>query len=155
MSRGRSNTVVLKANRVVPKALRVIAALAVGALAASTLAGCSSAQPKVGATPPARKARPAPVAAVNPLTGLRPSPGGPVIAVKLDDTAPGRPSMGLDKADVIYIEEVEGGLSRMVAVFAGAKPSVRAVRTSAPVILSSSGSTAASSWSPAEAGARP
>jgi len=52
-----------------------------------------------------------------------------VVAVKLDDTAAGRPSLGLDKADVIYIEEVEGGLSRMVAVFASAKPRVRAVRS--------------------------
>ncbi len=41
----------------------------------------------------------------------------------------GRPSMGLDKSDVIYLEEVEGGLSRMVAVFASSKPSVRAVRS--------------------------
>jgi hypothetical protein len=52
-----------------------------------------------------------------------------VIAVKVDDTAPGRPSLGLEKADVIYIEEVEGGLTRMVAVFASAKPKVRAVRS--------------------------
>jgi len=52
-----------------------------------------------------------------------------VIAVKVDDTAPGRPSLGLDKADVIYVEEVEGGLTRMVAVFASAKPKVRAVRS--------------------------
>jgi len=52
-----------------------------------------------------------------------------VIAVKVDDTAAGRPSMGIDKADVIYIEEAEGGLSRMVAVFASAKPKVRAVRS--------------------------
>jgi hypothetical protein len=67
--------------------------------------------------------------ALNPLTGIGPSPGGPVIAVKLDDTAAGRPSLGVDKADVIYIEEVEGGLSRMVAVFAGSKPRARAVRS--------------------------
>jgi len=52
-----------------------------------------------------------------------------VIAVKLDDTAAGRPSLGVDKADVIYIEEVEGGLSRMVAVFASSKPRARAVRS--------------------------
>jgi hypothetical protein len=37
--------------------------------------------------------------------------------------------LGLDKADVIYIEEVEAGLTRMVAVFASAKPKVRAVRS--------------------------
>ncbi len=65
----------------------------------------------------------------NPLTGVGAPPSGPVIAVKMDDTAAGRPSMGLDKADVIYIEEVEGGLTRMVAVFASAKPQVRAVRS--------------------------
>jgi hypothetical protein len=52
-----------------------------------------------------------------------------VIAVKLDDTDAGRPSMGLEKADVIYLEEAEGGLTRMVAVYAGAKPKVRAVRS--------------------------
>ena len=139
MSKGISGTVP-KANRVVPKALRVIVALAVGALAANAMAGCSSAQPKVAATPPAPVTS---VAPVNPLTGVRPSPGGPVIAVKLDDTAAGRPSMGLDKADVIYIEEVEGGLSRMLAVFASGKPSVRAVRSiraSDPELLGQYGS---------------
>lgn len=68
-------------------------------------------------------------ALVNPLTGLSPVPKGPVIAVKIDDTAPGRPSAGLDRADVIYIEEAEGGGSRMLAVFASAKPQVEAVRS--------------------------
>jgi hypothetical protein len=69
------------------------------------------------------------VAGTNPLTGIGGLPKGPVIAVKVDDTAGGLPSMGLEQADVIYIEEAEGGLSRMVAVFAGAKPRVRAVRS--------------------------
>lgn len=74
----------------------------------------------------------------NPLTGVGVPPAGPVIAVKVDDTAAGRPSLGLEKADVIYIEEVEGGLTRMVAVFASVKPNVRAVRsirTSDPELL--------------------
>ncbi len=69
-------------------------------------------------------------------------PTGPVIAVKIDDTPAGRPSMGLERADVIYIEEVEGGLTRMVAVFASAKPNVRAVRSirsSDPELLSQYG----------------
>jgi hypothetical protein len=69
------------------------------------------------------------VVPVNPLTGLLPVPQGPVVAVKIDDTAPGRPSAGLDRADVIYIEEAEGGESRMLAVFATAKPEVEAVRS--------------------------
>jgi hypothetical protein len=70
-----------------------------------------------------------PVVLVNPLTGLSPVPRGPVVAVKIDDTAPARPSAGLDRADVIYIEEAEGGESRMLAVFATAKPEVEAVRS--------------------------
>lgn len=111
-------------------AVRVITAVAVGALAATTIGGCSSdAKPKVTSSPATTATpTPTPVEAINPLTGLPSSLTGPVVAVKIDDTAAGRPSMGLEKADVIYIEEAEGGLSRMVAVFASAKPKVMAVR---------------------------
>ena len=118
--------------------VRVITAVAVVALTATAIGGCSSdAKPKV-ATPSTTATTttavpttpPAPAAPVpNPLTGVGVSPKGPVIAVKIDDTAAARPSLGLEKADVIYIEEAEGGLSRMVAVFASAKPKVRAVRS--------------------------
>lgn len=115
-----------------PKTARVTTALVVGALAATAMGGCSSAPKPKAAVAPTTKPAPATgptVPATNPLTGLAGSPRGPVIAVKLDDTAAGRPSLGLEKADVIYVEEVEGGLSRMVAVFATAKPRVRAVRS--------------------------
>jgi hypothetical protein len=113
----------------------VTTALAVGALAATAMAGCSSeAKPKAASSTSTSTSTPTPtptptLAPTNPLTGVGASPVGPVIAVKLDDTAAGRPSLGLEKADVIYIEEAEGGLSRMVAVFASAKPQVRAVRS--------------------------
>jgi hypothetical protein len=70
-----------------------------------------------------------PAPAVNPLTGIGAPPTGPVLAVKIDDTGNGRPSVGLDKADVIYIEQAEGGLTRMVAVYGTAKPMVEAVRS--------------------------
>lgn len=116
--------------------VRVITAVAVGVLATTALGACSSdAKPKTvssTSTTATQTATPTPSptsTATNPLTGVGPSPDGPVIAVKMDDTAAGRPSMGLEKADVIYIEEVEGGLTRMVAVFASSKPSVRAVRS--------------------------
>jgi hypothetical protein len=112
----------------------VTTALAVAALTATALGACSDAKPKAApatkTTTTTRAPTPTPTPPTpNPLTGVLPSPIGPVIAVKIDDTAPGRPSLGLDKADVIYIEEVEGGLTRMVAVFASAKPNVRAVRS--------------------------
>jgi len=132
-------------------AFRLTGALVVAVLAVTAVWWWSHATPKkevhriavlhpkaAGHTPP-----PAPtVAPVNPLTGLGPAPHGPVIAVKLDDTEAGRPSKGLEKADVIYIEEAEGGLSRMVAVYASAKPqveAVRSVRTSDPELLGAFG----------------
>lgn len=112
---------------------RVTTTLAVAALTASALGACSDAKPKVApiartTTTQAPTPTPTPQGP-NPLTGVGAPPSGPVIAVKVDDTAAGRPSLGLEKADVIYIEEVEGGLTRMVAVFASAKPNVRAVRS--------------------------
>ena len=119
-------------------AARATAALAAGVLSTTVMAGCSSdAKPKTApsaSTPASTTVAPtrppiARVAATNPLTGVGSPPAGPVIAVKIDDTSGGRPSLGLEKADVIYIEEVEGGLTRMVAVFASSKPKVRAVRS--------------------------
>jgi len=126
--------------------VRVITAVAVGALAATTIGGCSSdAKPKLASSPTTTATptpTPTPVEVINPLTGLPASLTGPVVAVKIDDTAAARPSMGLEKADVIYIEEAEGGLSRMVAVFASAKPkvmAVRSIRSSDPELLAQYG----------------
>jgi len=53
----------------------------------------------------------------SPLSGL---PGGtdkPVIMVKLDNTALARPHTGLVDADLVYVEEVEWGLTRLAAMF--------------------------------------
>ncbi len=76
--------------------------------------------------------------AVNPLTGGRPV-AGPVIAVKIDDTGPGRPQIAIDKADVVYIETAEGGLDRLIAVFGTNKPTVvgyvRSIRLTDPELL--------------------
>ncbi|MBV9594252.1 MAG: DUF3048 C-terminal domain-containing protein [Actinobacteria bacterium] len=72
------------------------------------------------------------------MTGLAPVPAGPVLAVKIDDTGNGRPQHGVDLADIVYIEQAEGGLSRLVAVFGTNKPvaePVRSVRTSDPELL--------------------
>ena len=126
-----------------------VAALTVAALTVTAVALFGGTAPavagRVAVKPPivVKHKPPAPrVPPTNPLTGLGAPPRGPVVAVKLDDTAAGRPSMGLDKADVIYIEEAEGGLSRMVAVYASVKPqveAVRSVRTSDPEVLDSYG----------------
>ena len=52
----------------------------------------------------------------NVLTGLEGS-NGSVLAVKIDDTADAHPQIGLSNADVIYIEQVEGGLTRLATIF--------------------------------------
>ncbi|MFE7761495.1 DUF3048 domain-containing protein [Streptomyces sp. NPDC057438] len=58
------------------------------------------------------------------------SPVGSVLAVKIDNVSAARPQTGLDAADVVYAEQVEGGLSRLMAVYATKFPaSVGPVRS--------------------------
>ena len=53
---------------------------------------------------------------VNPLTGV--GPGGTVIAVKIDNVGAAQTQQtGLNSADLVYVIQVEGGLSRYLAVF--------------------------------------
>lgn len=129
------------------------AVLAVSVLAG--LAACSDDPPPPPAAAPTTSSpaptpsptKPPPPApkppAVNPLTGLRGVPTRPVIAVKIDDTASGRPQLGLEAADVTYVEQVEGGATRLVAVFASRQPAtvgpVRSVRNNDPELLAAYG----------------
>lgn len=57
------------------------------------------------------------------LTGL-PGSDGQVLVVKLDDTTYAHPQVGLSSADVIYIEQVEGGLTRLAALFSSNIPAI-------------------------------
>ncbi|MFD6433268.1 DUF3048 domain-containing protein [Streptomyces venezuelae] len=61
---------------------------------------------------------------IEPADGKHPSAGqgGDVLAVKIDNVAPARPQTGLDSADVVYVEQVEAGLSRLMAVYASHLP---------------------------------
>ena len=74
----------------------------------------------------------------NVLTNL-PGTNGPVLAVKIDDTNAAHPQVGLNSADVIYIEQVEGGLTRLAAIFTDKIPDligpVRSARISDIEIL--------------------
>jgi hypothetical protein len=64
--------------------------------------------------------------------GLLPSPftgeqvPGPrlVLAVKIDNLVDARPQTGVSRADIVYVLPVEGGLSRLMAVFSSAFPPV-------------------------------
>jgi hypothetical protein len=44
------------------------------------------------------------------------------LAVKIDNVRAARPQTGLDSADIVYAEQVEGGLSRLMAVYATTLP---------------------------------
>jgi hypothetical protein len=81
----------------------------------------------------------------NVLTGL-PGTNGKVLAVKVDDTPPAHPQIGIGDADVIYIEQVEGGLTRLATIFTSKYPAkigpVRSARISDLDILAQYGKVA-------------
>jgi hypothetical protein len=105
------------------------------------LAACSGGSKPATSSPPPSSSTP-PIPAIDPLTGLKPS-SNKVIAVKIDDTAGARPQVGLDQADIVYIEQVEGGLTRLVAVFDSHLPTrvgpVRSTRNDDPEIVAQYG----------------
>ncbi|KUN77750.1 hypothetical protein AQJ66_32760 [Streptomyces bungoensis] len=96
------------------------AALLAATTAAALTAGCTRhGPPGGGGRTPARTAAP-------PASSA--APAGSVLAVKIDNVSAARPQTGLDAADVVYAEQVEGGLSRLMALYATKLP-----RTVGPV----------------------
>lgn len=78
-----------------------------------------------------------------PLTGLEPESEArldrPAVAVKVENTSIAYPLSGLEEADIIYEEQVEGGLTRFLAIYhcddvAKAGP-VRSARIVDPAIM--------------------
>ena len=70
-----------------------------------------------------------------PLTGeaRRVAPNGPALVVKIDNHDRARPQIGLNDADIVYEELVEGAITRFAAVFHSDIPAVvgpvRSIRT--------------------------
>lgn len=85
------------------------------------LYGCSDAGPPE----PAPTTAPAPTTPApqnrSPFTGL-PARPAPVLAVKIDNVPPARPHTGLGAADLVYVEQVEGGQTRLLAVYSSKLP---------------------------------
>ena len=95
--------------------------------AALVLSACSSdPEPERAApstSPPATSPTPTPTPTLpSLLAGRAGKPDGPVLAVKIDNTAKAHPQLGLTKADVVYVEQVEGGVTRLVAVYSSQLP---------------------------------
>lgn len=125
----------------------LVALAAMSALLA--LAGCGADTPKVpdpstqGPDIAADKAAPpAPVVpAAWPLTGVAAGDVAtrPALAVKIENPREVRPQTGLDQADIVWEEVVEGGVTRLVAVFHSVVPDevgpIRSVRPMDPAIV--------------------
>jgi len=123
----------------------VVIAVAVGVFA---LSGSSDTDKKKAAattipttTIPATTTTKAPPIA--PLTGLVDPSGAsltrPAMSVKVENTPDSRPQAGLDQADVLYEEVVEGNITRFIAIFNSQIPDVigpvRSVRAEDPDIV--------------------
>lgn len=80
------------------------------------------------------------------LTGLPEVSASPVLIVKLDNTRNAQPHAGLRDADMVYIEEVEYGITRIAAVFSSKVPNrigpVRSARITDVELLAQFGSPA-------------
>src|SRR3954468_17013769 len=124
---------------------RVAGALVVGALLTTT--ACSSARPAVkkpsvaaASTSATPTPTPPPPPVVWPLTGVvsGAAPARPAVAVKIENSLDARPQTGLNSADMVWEEVVEGGITRYVAVFQSVVPGeigpVRSVRPMDPAI---------------------
>jgi hypothetical protein len=64
------------------------------------------------------------VALTSPFTGEPANASRRVLIVKIDNLDAARPQTGLTRADIIYLIPVEGGLSRIMAVFSSHFPPV-------------------------------
>ena len=105
-------------------------ALALSAATAALLtAACSSDRPPAAAptppAPPPATTAPAPSPSepsASYLTGRPGDENGPVLVVKVDNSPAGRPHTGISAADVVYLEPVEGGVTRLAAVYSSRLP---------------------------------
>jgi hypothetical protein len=92
-------------------------ALVIGLIVALT--GSSAPVPPASPSP-----APSTAGLLSPFTGEPVAALGPVVAVKIDNIKDARPPTGLRSADIIYALPVEGGLSRLMAVFSSRFPPV-------------------------------
>ena len=78
----------------------------------------------------------------NFFNGL-PGSNNQILVVKIDDSNPAHPQIGVEDADLVYVEQVEGGITRLAAIYTSKLPPligpVRSARISDLEILSQFG----------------
>lgn len=92
-----------------------------------TLGACSAGDEKSAPDPKEpNKTTAAKITAINPLTGgvLKQVPENPVFVVKVDNTPASAPQTNIDKADLVVEETVEGGITRLAALYYTSLPQV-------------------------------
>lgn len=96
------------------KSRLLISAISIFIVMASALSSCATISKQIEKLAPKEIER-------NAFTGM-PGSNGPVLAVKIDDTNAAHPQVGLEFADVIYIEQVEAGFTRLLAIYSSKIP---------------------------------
>ena len=119
---------------------RTLLAATVAVVVSTTLAACSSAEPRYEYAP---HHTPAPATALAPLRGTNVAAGSlthPSLCAKIDNHEEARPQYGLKDTDIVFEELVEGGLTRYVACWDSSVPDqigpVRSIRPMDPDIIS-------------------
>ena len=115
---------------------------AISIAVALALTGCAP------ASSPEASSTPQPVYVTAPLTGIKYEESSPQaqnlskssVACKIDNSEAARPQLNLNRTDIVFDEMVEGGLTRLVAIWHSDLPDavgpVRSIRPMDPDILS-------------------
>lgn len=123
------------------RAIAGVAAVVVAGAAALALTGNapSPIQKALGAVTGIEPPPPTCPLTETPVPGGDEAPRRPLLAVKVENADAAYPLTGLDRADMVYEEVVEGGITRFVAIFhcrdANRVGPVRSARTTDPKIL--------------------
>jgi hypothetical protein len=138
----------LSVNTATPATRRTVARVLVPALGlALLLSACSSSgsEPSAAAPQPSVSTTPPPVPR-SFLSGRPDGDNGQVLAAKVDNTVNSHPQAGLRAADIVYVEEVEYGLTRFMAVYSSKYPKeigpIRSARISDIALLRQYGTPA-------------
>jgi len=137
--------------RTKPRFVFALAALALAAVACSNASGIQSKRVQKA------DVRVAAGGGVHPLTGVsafgdQPWQSRAPLAVKIGNSPAERPQAALDRADLVYEEIIEGGVTRFMAVFstnsAARVGPVRSVRSVDPILAQPLGALVAGSGGP-------
>lgn len=100
------------------RSLRVLALVSVLALVGAACGGDEPTPPAAAAEQPSPSPVPDPTC---PLTGETPEDAAllerPAVAVKIENSPQARPQSGLEDADLVFEEIVEGGITRFMAIY--------------------------------------